>query len=158
MDEWCGKIHWKFHSHLDKQREDQEKISNMRSRARNIHSSRWKITLGVIMLVFAAVKIQVNGTLSNYLETMVTFNTYLGSFGVNNKYTECISKRIEYFKGPMVKSDRPIEIFGAWRNTGIMIGTLAWKWMDDDGKEHQFLITEYLYVKVVNLRLMSPQH
>ena len=39
-----------------------------------------------------------------------------------------------------------------------MIGTLAWKWMDDDGKEHQFLIPEYLYVKLVNLRLISPQH
>ena len=64
------------------------------------------------MLVFAAVKIQVNGTQSNYLETMVTFDTYLASFGVDNKCTECISKRIEYVKGPMVKSDRSIEIFG----------------------------------------------
>ena len=37
----------------------------------------------------------------------------------------------------MFKTDRDIKGFGGSRTAGIMIGTHAWKWMDDDGKEHK---------------------
>jgi hypothetical protein len=110
------------------------------------------------MMAFAAVAMQANGMQSNYLETMVTFDTDSVPIGIDNRCTGCISNRIEDFEGPMVESKRAIKGFGGTRTTGIMIGTLAWSWMDDAGREHKFLIPKSFYVKEGNVRLLSPQH
>jgi hypothetical protein len=39
-----------------------------------------------------------------------------------------------------------------------MSGTIAWKWQDDEGLIHKFLIPKSFYVKEGNVRLLSPQH
>jgi hypothetical protein len=39
-----------------------------------------------------------------------------------------------------------------------MIGTISWKWQDDDGMIHKFLIPKSFYVKEGDVRLLSPQH
>jgi hypothetical protein len=101
---------------------------------------------------------QVNGMQSNYLETMGAFDTNSVPIGVDNRCTGCVSNRIEDFESPMVESSRAIKGFGGSRTTGIMIGTLAWRWMDDEGREHKFLIPKSFYVKGGNARLLSPQH
>jgi hypothetical protein len=111
------------------------------------------------MMAFAAVAVQANGVQSNYyLETMVIFDTDLVPVGVDNRCTGCISNRIEDFEGPMIESNRAIKGFGGSRTTGIMIGTLAWRWMDNAGREHKFLIPKSFHVKGGNVRLLSPQH
>jgi hypothetical protein len=60
--------------------------------------------------------------------------------------------------GPMIESNRAMKGFGGSRTTGMMIGTLAWRWMDNAGREHKFLIPKSFFVKGGNLRLLSPQH
>ena len=144
--------------------------SNARSRSRlarwhhsasSPHSSSRKRNIGARMMAFTAVAtvaMQANGIQSNYLETMVTFDTDSVPIGVDNRCTGCISNRIEDFEGPMVESSRAIKGFGGSRTTGIMIGTLAWRWMDDAGQEHKFLIPKSFYVQGGNVRLLSPQH
>ncbi len=144
--------------------------SNARSRSRlarwhhsasSPHSSSRKRNIGARMMAFTAVAtvaMQANGMQSNYLETMVTFDTDSVPIGVDNRCTGCISNRIEDFEGPMVESSRAIKGFGGSRTTGIMIGTLAWRWMDDAGQEHKFLIPKSFYVQGGNVRLLSPQH
>jgi hypothetical protein len=89
---------------------------------------------------------------------MVTFDTDSVPIGVDNRCTGCNSNRIEDFEGPMVESNRAIKGFGGSRTTGIMIGTLAWRWMDNAGREHKFLIPKSFHVKGGNVRLLSPQH
>jgi hypothetical protein len=63
----------------------------MHHRARRIDSSRRKGSLGVRMMAFAAAAMQVNGMQSNYLETMVTFDTDSVPIGVDNRCTGCVS-------------------------------------------------------------------
>ena len=58
----------------------------------------------------------------------------------------------------MFKSDIDIKLFVGSSNTGIIMGTFTWKWMDDDGKERTFLIPKSFYVNGGNIRLLSPQH
>ena len=41
---------------------------------------------------------------------------------------------------------------------GVQIGTLKWKWLDDDGRTHTFLIPKSYYVPQGKVRLLSPQH
>ena len=38
------------------------------------------------------------------------------------------------------------------------VGTIKWKVLDDQGKEHDWLIKDSLYVPGLSMRLMSPQH
>ena len=108
------------------------------------------------MVMFDAVAMQANVIQPNYSETMVTFDTNSEPMGVKNRFTGCISNRIEDFEGPMFKSDRSKKIGSS--TAGIIIGTLAWKWMDYDRKEHTLLISESFNIKVENARLLSTQH
>jgi hypothetical protein len=39
-----------------------------------------------------------------------------------------------------------------------MIGTIRWKWLDDDGLEHAFTIPNSFYIPDGKVCLMSPQH
>jgi hypothetical protein len=38
------------------------------------------------------------------------------------------------------------------------MGTIQWKWLDDEAKENKFLIPKSYYVPDGNARLLSPQH
>jgi hypothetical protein len=40
----------------------------------------------------------------------------------------------------------------------VKIGTITWKWLDDEGKSHKFVIPKLFYVPSANVRLFSPQH
>jgi hypothetical protein len=39
-----------------------------------------------------------------------------------------------------------------------MIGTIVWKWQDDNGMVHKFIIPKSFYVKESHVQLLSPQH
>ena len=44
------------------------------------------------------------------------------------------------------------------KTTNVKVGTLLWKWLDDEGKLHQFHIPNSYFVPDCNVRLLSPQH
>ncbi len=108
------------------------------------------------MLCFAAVAMQANG--SNTQERRAIFDTDSEPIGVDNRCTGCISHRMEDFVGPLMDSKRSIKGFGGSKTSNVKIGTLAWKWLDNEGKQHKFLIPKSFYVESGNVRLLSPQH
>ncbi len=108
------------------------------------------------MLCFAAVAMQANG--SNTQERRAIFDTDSEPIGVDNRCTGCISHWMEDFVGPLVDSKRSIKGFGGSKTLNVKIGTLAWKWLDNKGKQHKFLIPKSFYVKSGNVCLLSPQH
>ena len=85
----------------------------------------------------------------------VRFNTDSAPIGVDNRCTACISHAIEDFEGPLEECNRAIKGFGGTRTEGVQIGTLKWKWLDDDGKTHTFLIPKSYYVPQGKVRLLS---
>eukprot|EP00978_Attheya_sp_CCMP212_P030428 scaffold111925_cov48-Attheya_sp.AAC.1 len=72
--------------------------------------------------------------------------------------TGCISHIAEDFIGELRDSGRVIKGFGGTKNTGIKIGTLLWKWCDNEGQEHKFKIPNSFYIPQGGVRLLSPQH
>ena len=40
----------------------------------------------------------------------------------------------------------------------VYVGTLVWKWYDNEGQVHKFRIPNSYYVPQGNVRLLSPQH
>jgi hypothetical protein len=91
------------------------------------------------LMAFAAVAMQASEG-SN--DNSVTFDTDSAPVGVDN----CISNQIEDFEGPLLESNRSIKRFGGSRTNKVMIGTISWKWQDDEGMIHKFLIPKSFYV------------
>ncbi len=109
----------------------------------------------IAFLAFAAVAMQANGGLD---DNQTAFDTDSAPIGIDNRCTGCISNRIEDFEGPLQKSNRVIKGFGGTRTRNVMIGTIVWRWNDDQGKHHKFVIPKSFYVAEGNVRLLSPQH
>ena len=91
-------------------------------------------------------------------ENTVRFDTDSAPVGIDNRCTGCISHVAQDFVGPLRDSDKTIKGFGGTRTRNVKIGTLAWKWEDDDGKTSKFLIPNSYYVPEGRVRLLSPQH
>jgi hypothetical protein len=106
-------------------------------------------------LAFAAVAMQGTGGLK---DNHTSFGTDLAPIGIDNRCTGCISHRIEDFEGPLQESNRAIKGFGGTRTTNVKIGTIVWRWNDDQGKHHKFVIPKSFYVLQGNIQLLSPQH
>ena len=86
------------------------------------------------------------------------FDTDSAKVGIDNRCSACISHVPQDFIGALTDSNRTIKGFGGSRTTGIKVGTLLWKWNDDNGKEHAFHIPNSYYVPDGKVRLLSPQH
>jgi hypothetical protein len=110
----------------------------------------------IALLAFTAVAMQASG--SGGYDNMAMFDTDSSQIGVHNRCTGCISHKIEDFEGPLIKSNQSIKGFGGTRTANIMIGTIVWKWQDDNGAVHKFIIPKSFYMKEGNVRLLSPQH
>ena len=78
--------------------------------------------------------------------------------GIDNRCSACISCDINGFIGPLVKTNRIIKGFGGTRTTNIQVGTICWKWVDDDGKIHSFDIPNSYYIPSGQVHLLRPQH
>jgi transposase InsO family protein len=111
---------------------------------------------GRIFVAFAALAMQAQG--ARAYENSLAFDTDSGPIGIDNRCTACISHRIEDFEGQLIDSNRFIKGFGGARTTNVKMGTIRWKWLDDKGQEHKFLIPKSYYVPDGNVRLLSPQH
>ena len=86
------------------------------------------------------------------------FDTDSGSIGIDNRYSTCISHVPEDFVGTLTDSSKTIKGFAGSKTKGVKVGTLLWKWLDDNGKEHLFKIPDSYYVPAGGVRLLSPQH
>ena len=62
------------------------------------------------------------------------------------------------FVGPLLDSNRTIKGFAGSRTNNVKVGTLVWKWADDEGKVSKFIIPNSYYVPEGRVRLLSPQH
>ena len=87
-----------------------------------------------------------------------TFDTDSYEIGVDNRCSGCISNNIDDFIGDMRDSKRSIKSFGGSKTANVKIGTLQWKWMNNGGKVHNFVIPNSFYVPEGGVRLLSPQH
>ena len=91
-------------------------------------------------------------------EREVIFDTDSARVGVDNRCSGCISHVATDFVGELVESDVAIKGFAGSITRKVMKGTLRWKWTDDDGRTHKFLIPDSFYVPHGGARLLSPQH
>ncbi|CAJ1936825.1 unnamed protein product, partial [Cylindrotheca closterium] len=85
------------------------------------------------------------------------FDTDSLPIGIDNRCSFCISDK-EYHFEDLRKTQHVIKGFGNRKTIDVMAGTLVWKWLDDDGKEHTFRIPNSFYVPSGKMRLLSPQH
>jgi hypothetical protein len=108
------------------------------------------------MIVFAAIAMQAKGSFAQQERTH--FDTDSEPIGIDNRCTGCISHKIEDFEGTLVDSTRAIKGFGGSRTSNVKIGTITWKWLDDEGMTHKFVIPKSFYVPSGKVRLLSPQH
>ena len=86
------------------------------------------------------------------------FDTDSQPIGLDNRASACISHKSTDFVGPLMDSNRVIKSFGGGKTKSVMIGTLKWKWLDDEGTEHVSIIPNSYYVPEGRVRLLSPQH
>lgn len=92
-------------------------------------------------------------------EREVRFDTDSTNVGVDNRCTACISHDIGDFVPDSIRpSNRAIKGFGGTRVTNVKVGTLRWKWEDDQGVITEFLIPNSYLVPDGKVRLLSPQH
>ena len=92
------------------------------------------------------------------LAGMASFDTNPYKIGINNRALACISHKASDFEGALMDSPRVIKGIAGTRVTKIKQGTLKWRWDDDDGKTHTFLIPQSYFVPTGGVKLLSPQH
>lgn len=85
------------------------------------------------------------------------FDTDSETIGIDNRCSACISDKQYHFED-LRPSGHIIRGFGNSKTVDVMTGTLRWKWLDDDGREHTIRIPNSFYVPSGKMRLMSPQH
>ena len=100
----------------------------------------------------------VHQTTINNRERTTRFDSDSGEIGVDNRCSACISHVAEDFEGQLIDCNRSIKGFGGTTITDVKMGTLSWKWEDDEGKIHKFIIPNSYYVPKGGIRLLSPQH
>ena len=96
-------------------------------------------------------------TTNNYIIN-TTFDSDSSTVGIDNRCSACMSHVIEDFTGQMRECNKSIKGFGGSKIYNVKIGTIIWRWEDDEGKIHKFTIPNSYYVPDGNMRLLSPQH
>jgi hypothetical protein len=86
------------------------------------------------------------------------FDTDSARIGIDNRCTACISDKSKYFVGELRTVARAIKGFGGTHTPEVKMGTIKWKWLDDEGVEHTFLIPDSFYIPSGKVNLLSPQH
>ena len=91
-------------------------------------------------------------------QNVMKFDTDSGRVGIDNRCSACISHKIDNFEGPLHNVNRAIKGFGGQRTYNVKMGTIIWKWGDNEGKIHKFRIPNSYYIPKGGIRLLSPQH
>ena len=91
-------------------------------------------------------------------DNITRFDTDSRCIGIDNRCSTCISHCIDDFTGPLNDVNRLIKGFGGEYVWNVKMGTIVWKWCDDEGKVHKFTIPRSYYVSDGKVGLLSPQH
>eukprot|EP00978_Attheya_sp_CCMP212_P018474 scaffold50569_cov62-Attheya_sp.AAC.1 len=92
-------------------------------------------------------------------EQNVAFDTDSAPIGIDNRCSGCISHKVGNFIGELKESSsRAIKGIGGTQTTGLKMGTIVWRWSDNEGRIHKFHIPYSYYVLQGEVRLLSPQH
>jgi len=91
-------------------------------------------------------------------DNVVKFDTDSSFIGIDNRASACISWCEKDFVGPLIPVPVQVQGFAGHRTSNVMMGTLRWQWLDDEGMKHTFHIPRSYYVKEGKIRLLSPQH
>ena len=91
-------------------------------------------------------------------DNSIRIDTDSAPIGIDNRCSLCISNVAEDFVGDLTDTNRKIKGFGGILSQKIKVGTILWRWDDDQGREHKFTIPNSLYVPSGKCRLLSPQH
>ena len=87
------------------------------------------------------------------------FDTDSAPVGIDNRASGCISHVESDFDEATLKDcHRVVKGFGGSRVMPMKIGTLQWRWEDDNGLIHAFNIPNSYYIPDGKMRLLSPQH
>ena len=76
----------------------------------------------------------------------IRFNTDSAPIVIDNGCTACISHVAQDFDGPLIDSNRTIKGFAGSQTKNVKIGTLVWKWADNEEKISKFTIPNSYYV------------
>ena len=110
------------------------------------HRTRWKLTQKLKVQRKASRKIGLGMSAMAYQSKIGTytnnirFDTDSAQIGIDNRCTACISHVAQDFIGPLMDSARTIKGFAGSRTSGVKVGTLVWRWEDNDGKISKFTI------------------
>ena len=86
------------------------------------------------------------------------FDSDAESIGIDNRASACISHCIDDFVGIMTDTRRTIIGYHGTKTSNLKMGTLRWKWTDDQGLSHVHTIPNSFYSPEGQCRLLSPQH
>ena len=139
------------------------KISKRKMIAQKINgkytrASTLKITIKTIAYPVLAMMANQKNTRMIAQQRRAEFDTNSKSIGVDNWCSTCISNNIDDFIGNITESKQTINGFVGTRISNIMTGTILWKWVDNDGRIHQFKIPNSYYVTMGEMILLSPKH
>ena len=100
------------------------------------------------IIAYLVVAMTAGNTQSKSKEEQIVarFDTDSDEIGIDNRCSACISHKIEDFIGAPIETDKTIKGFGGSRVKNIMKGTIKWKWSDDSGRNHTFIIPNSYYV------------
>jgi hypothetical protein len=121
-------------------------------------TGRWKRNLNALTIQEALCMSSVNAFGQPINRNVVKFDTDSHRIGIDNRASACISAYIEDFQGPVRKVNRTIKGFGGEHVRDVSMGTIIWKWCDNEGKTDRFTIPNSYYVPSGGVRLLSPQH
>ena len=80
------------------------------------------------------------------MDNIIRMDTDYVPIGIYNSCSLCISHVPEDFVGNLFPSNRKIKGFGGILSPRIQVGTLLWRWNDDQCQEHKFLIPNSIYI------------
>ena len=87
-----------------------------------------------------------------------SFDTDSKAVGVDNRASACISNDIADFIETPRECSRTIKSFGGVKTRKVMRGTICWRWCDELGIVHKFIIPNSYYIPEGGCKLLSPQH
>ena len=131
------------------------KLTSSHKKKKQRHRCKYNSRRYVRIMACSVVALEVK---ANKRTNVIRFDTDSAPVGIDNRCTGCISHIAEDFVGQLRDSNKSIKGFGGSRTPNVKIGTLLWRWMDDNGIEFKFTIPNSYYVPSGGVRLLSPQH
>ncbi|GFH52929.1 hypothetical protein CTEN210_09405 [Chaetoceros tenuissimus] len=116
------------------------------------YDRRGKIAVSLLAMQAVAFSTSFKGTRST------KFDTDSGDVGIDNRCSACISHKVDDFVGDLRETNRVIKGYGGTKTANLMVGTIKWNILDDEGMPHEFLIPNSYYSPQGGVRLLSPQH